>query len=66
MDLLLDPMEVLPGLPVETALTNMVLGLRRETEAAHEWVWVRRPERRLQREKMSQEIAEDLHRAARG
>lgn len=41
MDLLLDPMEVLPGLPVETALTNTVLGLRREREAAHKWVWVR-------------------------
>ena len=40
-------------LSVEMALINMVLGFRREVEAAHIWVWMRWPERRKQRKGVS-------------
>lgn len=51
MDLHLYMMEVLSGLPVEMALRTMVVGFRREVEAAHIRAWIRWPERRIQREK---------------
>ena len=66
LDLLLDLMGIFSGLPVEMALINMVLGFRRQVEAAKKWVWGRWPERGIQRKKISQEIAEGLHWAARG
>lgn len=61
MDLHLDMMEVLSGLPVEMDLRTMVVGFRREVEAAHIRVWIRWPERK----KVSQKII-DLRWAARG
>lgn len=49
MSFLLDVVEVLSGIPVEMAFINTDLSFRREVEAAHTWVWMRWPKRKIQK-----------------